>query len=168
MGRSAIRAKITINGRFPGAELSVSAARLYFRSDTGTKGRFITCNHSVKNSVFRAAARRTKRSAAEALVRVERDLLVPDFWPGEATNVLWLQVRRKRLTPEEAREGLALLRTQVLPTPTADVDLHEAAPEIGMAVNHSTYDTLYLAFAIASAAKVVLPTESVELISISC
>ena len=89
---------------------------------------------------------------AEALLRIEPDLLVPDFWLGEATNVLWLQVRRKLLTSEEAREGLALLRAQVPPTPTADMDLHEVALEIGMAVNHSTYDTLYLAFAIAMGA----------------
>jgi predicted nucleic acid-binding protein len=73
---------------------------------------------------------------AEALLRTEPDLLIPDFWLGEATNVLWLQVRRKLLTPDEAREGLALLRTQVPPTSTADMDLHEIALEIGMAVNH--------------------------------
>jgi predicted nucleic acid-binding protein len=30
---------------------------------------------------------------AEALVRYEPDLLAPDFWLNEATNVLWLQVR---------------------------------------------------------------------------
>jgi len=48
---------------------------------------------------------------AAALVRSEPDLLVPDFWLNEATNVLWLQVRRKLFTPDEAREGLALLRT---------------------------------------------------------
>jgi predicted nucleic acid-binding protein len=53
---------------------------------------------------------------AEALVRTEPDLLVPDFWLHEATNVLWLQVRRKLFTPDEAREGLALLRAQVEPT----------------------------------------------------
>jgi len=43
---------------------------------------------------------------AEALVRAEPDLLVPDFWLNDATNVLWLQVRRKLFTPTEAREGL--------------------------------------------------------------
>lgn len=90
---------------------------------------------------------------AEALLRIEPDLLLPDFWLGEATNVLWLQVRRKLLTPEEAREGLDLLRTLLSPTPTADMNLHEVALEIGMAVNHSTYDTLYLAFAIAMGAR---------------
>ena len=93
---------------------------------------------------------------AEALLRTEPDLLIPDFWMGEATNVLWLQVRRKLLTPNEAREGLVLLRTQIPPTPTADMDLHDVALEIGMAVNHSTYDTLYLAFAIALGASGVV------------
>ena len=96
---------------------------------------------------------------AEALLRIEPDLLVPDFWLGEATNVLWLQVRRKLLTPEEAREGLALLRTQIPPTPTGDMDLHDVALEIGMAVNHSTYDTLYLAFAIAMGASGVVVSD---------
>jgi predicted nucleic acid-binding protein len=96
---------------------------------------------------------------AEALLRIEPDLLIPDFWLGEATNVLWLQVRRKLLTPDEAREGLALLRTQIPPTPTADMDLHEVALEIGMAVNHSTYDTLYLAFAIATGATGVVVSD---------
>jgi predicted nucleic acid-binding protein len=96
---------------------------------------------------------------AEALARSEESLLVPDFWLGEATNVLWLQVRRKRLTPDQAREGLALLRAQVEPTPTAAMGLHEVALEIGLAVNHSTYDTLYLAFAIATGARGVVVSD---------
>lgn len=60
-------------------------------------------------------------------------MLVPDFWLGEATNVLWLQVRRKLPTLDEAREGVALLRAQVEPTPTADMSLHEITLEIGLA-----------------------------------
>jgi hypothetical protein len=43
---------------------------------------------------------------AEALLD-RAGLVHPRLWLGEATNVLWLQVRRKLLTPEEAREGLA-------------------------------------------------------------
>lgn len=86
---------------------------------------------------------------ADALARSGEDLLVPDFWLNEATNVLWLQVRRRLLTPDEAREGLALLRAQVEPTPTAELGLHDVALEIGLTVEHSTYDTLYVAFALA-------------------
>ena len=54
---------------------------------------------------------------AEALIRFEPDLLVQDFRLNEATNVLWLQVRKKVFMPDEAREGLALLRALVEPTP---------------------------------------------------
>jgi predicted nucleic acid-binding protein len=58
-------------------------------------------------------------AVAQALAISDAELLVPDFWLNEACNVLWLQVRRKLFTPEEAREGLALLRDQIDPTPTA-------------------------------------------------
>ena len=93
---------------------------------------------------------------AERLARSDVDLLVPDFWLHEACNVLWLQVRRKLFTPNEAREALALLRAQVEPTPTADLGLHDIALEIGLTVNHSTYDTLYVAFALAMGAERVV------------
>ena len=96
---------------------------------------------------------------AEALIRIEPELLIPDFWLGEATNVLWVQVRRKLLTPDEAREGLALLRALIQPTSTAGMDLHEVALEIGIVANHSTYDTLYLAFAIAIGARGVVAAD---------
>jgi predicted nucleic acid-binding protein len=96
---------------------------------------------------------------AEALVRVEPDLLIPDFWLHEATSVLWLQVRRKLFTPDEAREGLTLLRAQIEPTPTAHMHLHGVALDIGLAINHSTYDTLYLAFAVAMGATAVVAAD---------
>ena len=97
---------------------------------------------------------------AEALIRFEPDLLVPDFWLNEATNVLWLQVRKGVFTADEAREGLALLKAQVEPTPTANIDLHEVALDIGIEVDHSTYDTLYLAFAVAMGASAVVAADS--------
>jgi len=63
-------------------------------------------------------------------------------------------VRRKLLTPDEAREGLALLQAQLAPTPTptAGMGLHDVALDIGLAVGQSTYDTLYVAFALATGA----------------
>jgi predicted nucleic acid-binding protein len=97
---------------------------------------------------------------AEALVGIEPDLLVPDFWLHEATNVLWLQVHRKLFTPDEAREGLALLRAQVEPTPTAHMRLHDLALDIGMAIDHTTYDALYLAFAVAIGASAVVTADA--------
>jgi predicted nucleic acid-binding protein len=93
---------------------------------------------------------------AEELALRESEPLVPDFWLNEATNILWLQVRKKRFTADEAREALALLPAQIVPTPTAGRELHDVPLEIGIAVDHSTYDTLYLAFAVAMGASAVM------------
>jgi predicted nucleic acid-binding protein len=97
---------------------------------------------------------------AEALLVAEPGLLLPDFWLGEATNVLWLQVRRKQLTPNEARNGLALLRAVIEPVTTADMNLHDVALDIGLAINHSTYDTLYVAFAVAMGASGIVVSDA--------
>ena len=96
---------------------------------------------------------------AEALARGDEEILAPDFWLHEATNVCWLQVRKRVWTPDEAKEGLALLRAQVVPTPTGDLDLHDLALDLGLTVDHSTYDTLYVAFAIAVGARGVVAAD---------
>jgi predicted nucleic acid-binding protein len=93
---------------------------------------------------------------AQALAVGGEELLMPDFWLNEACNVCWLQVRKGKWTADEAREGLGLLRAQVEPSPTGDLDLHDVALDIGLAVNHSTYDTLYVAFAVAMGARGVV------------
>jgi predicted nucleic acid-binding protein len=98
---------------------------------------------------------------AQALAEGDETLLMPDFWLNEACNVLWLQVRKRIFSPDEAREGLALLRAAIEPTPTAGLDLHDVALDIGLATNHSTYDTLYLAFAIAMGARAVVVADGV-------
>jgi predicted nucleic acid-binding protein len=96
---------------------------------------------------------------AQALASSSEELLVPDFWLNEACNVLWLQVHRKLLTPDEARQGLALLRAQVEPTPTANMALHDLALDIGMVVDHPAYDTMYVAFAIATGARAAVAAD---------
>ena len=93
---------------------------------------------------------------AQALAEAGETLLMPDFWLNEACNVLWLQVRKRIFSADEAREGLALLRAMVEPTPTHGLELHDVALDIGLVTNHSTYDTLYLAFAIAVGARAVV------------
>jgi predicted nucleic acid-binding protein len=94
--------------------------------------------------------------AAERLARSGEELLVPDFWLNEVCNVLWVQVRRKLFTSDEAREALALLRGLVEPTPTGDLGLHDVALEIGLAVGRPVYDTMYVAFALAMGAENVV------------
>jgi predicted nucleic acid-binding protein len=96
---------------------------------------------------------------AQALAESDEELLVPDFWLNEATNVCWLQVRKGKWSADEAREALDLLRAQVSPTPTGDLALHDVALDIGLAVNHSTYDTLYVAFAVAMGARGVVAAD---------
>lgn len=96
---------------------------------------------------------------AEALATGDEELLVPDFWLHEACNVCWLQVRRHIWTPAEAREAFSLLRAVVPATPTADLGLHDVALDLGLAVDHSTYDTLYLAFAVALGARAVIAAD---------
>ncbi len=66
---------------------------------------------------------------------------------------------RKLFTPDEAREGLQLLKAQIEPTPTADLHLHAPVFDISVAVSHSTYDTLYLAFAVAMGASAVVAAD---------
>jgi predicted nucleic acid-binding protein len=96
---------------------------------------------------------------AERLVGSKAELLIPDFWLNEACNVLWLQVRKGIFTPMEAQNALTLLRKQLEPTPTGHFGLHDLALEIGLAVNHSTYDTLYVAFALAVGADRVIAAD---------
>lgn len=97
---------------------------------------------------------------ADALLQVEPHLAVPDFWLNEAANVLWREVRLKVFAPREARDGLAMLHTLVEPTPTVTLHLHDAALQLGLALNHSPYDTLYLAFAFAVGARAVIVADA--------
>jgi predicted nucleic acid-binding protein len=96
---------------------------------------------------------------AQALLNREADILMPDFWLHEATNVLWLQVRKGIFSPVEAAEALSLLRAVVSVTPTHHMALHDVALDIGIATNHSTYDTFYLAFAVATGASAVVAAD---------
>lgn len=97
--------------------------------------------------------------AALRLARGNDTLLVPDFWLNEACNVLWVQVRRRSLTAEEAQEALDLFREVVEPTPTADMTLHDVALNVALTVDHPIYDTLYVAFALAMGADKIVTAD---------
>jgi predicted nucleic acid-binding protein len=97
---------------------------------------------------------------ADLLLRAEPDLLLPDFWLHEATNVLWVQVRRKLFSPEVAREALLALQAVARPTSTSGMNLHDVALDIGLALDHLPYDTMYLAFALAVGATAVVAADS--------
>lgn len=97
---------------------------------------------------------------AQALAEGEEEVLVPDFWLNEAANVCWLLVRKGKWSADEAREGLALLHALVPPTATGELDLHDVALDIGLTIDHSTYDTLYVAFAVAMGARGIVVADA--------
>ena len=99
------------------------------------------------------------RHLAQALAKGNEGLLVPGFWLDEACNVCWLQACKGKWSAGEAREALKLLHAQVPPTPTGDLALHDVALEIGLATGHSTYYTLYVAFAVAMGARGVVAAD---------
>ena len=93
---------------------------------------------------------------ALALLRSGENLKLPDFWLNEAANALWSQVRRRLLAEREACDGLRFLRAIAEPIPTGAMRLHEAALDIGLRIDHSIYDTLYLAFGLAIGADALI------------
>nr|WP_246337599.1 type II toxin-antitoxin system VapC family toxin [Azospirillum oleiclasticum] len=99
-------------------------------------------------------------ATALALLRSSEDLLLPDFWLNEAANVVWGQVRRKLWSAERARAGLTLLQDAVVPMPTTGMGLQSVALDLGLAVNHSPYDCLYVAFAVAVGADRVVAADA--------
>ena len=96
---------------------------------------------------------------APALVESSEALLIPDFRLNKPCNLLWRQVRKTLLSPDEVRSALGLLRRQLSPVHTGDLGLHEVALDLGLAVNQSTCDTLYVAFAIAMGADRVVAAD---------
>jgi predicted nucleic acid-binding protein len=138
-------------------------ARLIFSMRAGRQGAVLDRRRSLPVTLVVDASVALKwvlqepdSHLAQALAEGHEELLVPDFWLNEACNICWLQVRKSIWTPDEAREAFNLLQAQIPPTPTGDLTLHNVALEIGIAANHSTYDTLYLSFAIAMGARGVV------------
>lgn len=91
--------------------------------------------------------------AALELVARHR-LAAPELLAIECTNAIWLQARKRRLTPVEARGALVdLLAVAIDFTP--DHLLAPAAMSLAVDLDHPAYDCAYLALAIDRAAPVV-------------
>lgn len=96
---------------------------------------------------------------AYALAVSGETLLLPDFWLSEATNVLWLRVRRGELSGAQAQERLSLLAATGTRLSTSNLNLHDRALDIALAIEHSPYDALYVAFALAVGADHVVAAD---------
>jgi predicted nucleic acid-binding protein len=76
------------------------------------------------------------------------DLSAPELIGPEFGNILWKKIRRSEITPEEGSEILSAFQAldlQLYPTSS----LLASAMELAVALDHSVYDSLYLALAIA-------------------
>jgi predicted nucleic acid-binding protein len=84
---------------------------------------------------------------AKRLVALETNtLVVPEFLMAEAGNVLWKKARRKEISADQVRSGIADFRvtfTQLVPIH----DLIVPASEMSLVLDHPIYDCLYLACA---------------------
>lgn len=84
----------------------------------------------------------------------EHELLAPDLIVPEFVNVLWKHVRRRECSRAAADEILSLWQVD-RPSLVASSDLAPQAFELATALDHSIYDCLYLALAIAIEARLV-------------
>jgi predicted nucleic acid-binding protein len=86
-------------------------------------------------------------TALSILDNDDDQLLVPDFFFSEITNIFWKRIQRGELSLTEAREGLKNIK-QVDFEVFGSYDLVAQALEISVEVKQAIYDCIYLALAI--------------------
>lgn len=97
-------------------------------------------------------------SAARALV-AEEALAAPDLLFIECANVLWVKARRGQISRADATAACAAIEA----TPIRSVPARRhasAAQAIACELNHTAYDSLYLAVALAERATLVTADEA--------
>ena len=77
----------------------------------------------------------------------KQTLAAPALWLSEVSNVLWRHVRLKQLTDGEAKRLFVQLTRAAIKAVPIERDA-ERALEIGLEIDHPTYDCLYLALAV--------------------
>jgi predicted nucleic acid-binding protein len=86
------------------------------------------------------------------------NLIVPDFFWVELTNVLWKAVRRGRCTKETAVAALAALLDYQIPT-IPSLNLLNPALQKGVQHGRSVYDSIYVVLALEAEAQLVTADE---------
>lgn len=84
--------------------------------------------------------------------------LVPDLFWAELGNLFWKAVRQDRWTQASAEAALTALRERKLPTISSAV-LLDLAFRIAVAFDRTVYDSLYIALAVHSQARLVTADE---------
>jgi predicted nucleic acid-binding protein len=85
-------------------------------------------------------------------------LIVPDFFWVELTNILWKAVRRGRCTKETAVAALATLLDYQIPT-VPSLNLLNPALQKGVLHGRSVYDSIYVVLALEAEAQLVTADE---------
>lgn len=83
---------------------------------------------------------------------------VPDLFWAELGNLLWKAVRARRCSDAHAKEGLARLGEQRLPT-ISSKSLLNVAVGIASTFDRTVYDCLYVALAVTSKGQLVTADE---------
>ena len=89
--------------------------------------------------------------------RAER-LVVPDLLLPEVTNVLWKKLRRRELTPREAKHALELLMESGLEVRPSG-PLLDSALTLARRLDHPVYDCIYVTLARTERATLVTADE---------
>lgn len=91
---------------------------------------------------------------AESLLSNDVELLAPDLIHAEIGNVLWKRVVSRDISREKAKEALRqFMAIEIDTTPTSF--LVDDALELACQYRRSIYDSLYLALAVMSQARLV-------------
>jgi predicted nucleic acid-binding protein len=85
---------------------------------------------------------------AKAIADGDDVLLAPDFIVAEVGNALWMHVRVKDISLEDAIEAVTALLPYLLTEIVPSTALSEAALRMATALNHSVYDCLYAVLAL--------------------
>lgn len=86
------------------------------------------------------------RAEALDLLNTDDDFSAPELLVPEATNIIWKKVLRDEIAATQARlivSGLESAGIMLIPS----FDLRERALEIGLTLEHPTYDCFYIAAA---------------------
>lgn len=84
--------------------------------------------------------------------------LVPDLFWAELSNLFWKAVRQDRWTQASAEAALRAMRERKLPTISFAVRL-DLAFRVAVAFDRTVYDSLYIALAVHSQARLVTADE---------